>query len=68
MADRKHETSCAPLHLGMRIRTRLMHDGASVTPRDAVLRHDGEARFVINNFKGLSDAQKNRLLLFLRSL
>jgi CxxC motif-containing protein (DUF1111 family) len=63
----RNKLRTAPLW-GMRIRTRLMHDGGSVTPRDAVLRHDGEARFVINNFKGLSDAQKNRLLLFLRSL
>jgi CxxC motif-containing protein (DUF1111 family) len=53
---------------GLRVRTRLMHDGNSVTPRDAILRHDGEARFVINNFRGLSDQQKNQLLVFLRSL
>jgi CxxC motif-containing protein (DUF1111 family) len=53
---------------GLRIRTRLMHDGLSLTPRDAILRHDGEARFVINNFRGLSDSQKNQLLVFLRSL
>lgn len=57
----------APLW-GMRVRTRLMHDGLSLTPRDAILRHDGEARFVINNFRGLSDQQRNQLLIFLRSL
>jgi len=45
-----------------------MHDGNSLTPRDAILRHDGEARFVINNFRGLSDLQKNQLLVFLKSL
>jgi CxxC motif-containing protein (DUF1111 family) len=45
-----------------------MHDGASLTPRDAILRHDGEARFVINNFRNLTDLQKNQLLIFLRSL
>jgi CxxC motif-containing protein (DUF1111 family) len=45
-----------------------MHDGASLTPRDAILRHDGEARFVISNFRNLTDLQKNQLLIFLRSL
>ena len=63
----RNKVRTAPLW-GMRIRTRLMHDGLSLTPRDAILRHDGEARFVINNFRGLSDNQKNQLLVFLRSL
>lgn len=63
----RNKVRTAPLW-GVRIRTRLMHDGASLTPRDAILRHDGEARYVINNFRGLSDAQKNQLLIFLRSL
>ena len=63
----RNKVRTAPLW-GLRIRTRLMHDGASLTPRDAILRHDGEARFVINNFRGLTDQQKNQLLIFLRSL
>jgi CxxC motif-containing protein (DUF1111 family) len=63
----RNKVRTAPLW-GLRIRTRLMHDGGSLTPRDAILRHDGEARFVINNFRGLSDQQKNQLLIFLRSL
>jgi CxxC motif-containing protein (DUF1111 family) len=63
----RNKIRTAPLW-GLRIRTRLMHDGQSLTPRDAILRHDGEARFVINNFRGLSDQQKNQLLIFLRSL
>jgi CxxC motif-containing protein (DUF1111 family) len=63
----RNKIRTAPLW-GMRIRTRLMHDGFSLTPRDAILRHDGEARFVINNFRGLSELQKNQLLVFLRSL
>ena len=63
----RNKVRTAPLW-GLRIRTRLMHDGLSLTPRDAILRHDGEARFVINNFRGLSDQQKNQLLIFLRSL
>src|SRR5713226_2081990 len=36
----------APLW-GVRTRTRLMHDGKSLTPHDAILRHAGEAREVI---------------------
>ena len=63
----RNKIRTAPLW-GLRIRTRLMHDFQSLTPRDAILRHDGEARFVINNFRGLSDTQKNQLLIFLRSL
>lgn len=63
----RNKVRTAPLW-GLRVRTRLMHDFESLTPRDAILRHDGEARFVINNFRGLSDQQKNQLLIFLRSL
>lgn len=63
----RNKVRTAPLW-GLRIRTRLMHDGLSPTPRDAILHHGGEAGFVINNFRGLSDLQKNQLLIFLRSL
>lgn len=63
----RNKLRTAPLW-GLRTRTRLMHDGASLTPRDAILRHDGEARFVINSFRNLTDLQKNQLLIFLRSL
>jgi CxxC motif-containing protein (DUF1111 family) len=63
----RNKVRTAPLW-GLRMRTRLMHDGASVTPRDAILRHNGEAGFVTHNFQSLSDHQKNQLLVFLRSL
>lgn len=63
----RNKVRTAPLW-GVRVRTRLMHDGASLTIRDAILRHDGESRFVINNFRALSNAQKNQLLTFLSSL
>ena len=53
---------------GLRTRTRLMHDGASVTIADAILRHAGEATYVIDNYRTLGTAQKNQLLTFLRSL
>jgi CxxC motif-containing protein (DUF1111 family) len=63
----RNKLRTAPLW-GLRTRTRLMHDGVSLTFRDAILRHDGEARFVIDNFRALSNNQKNQLLTFLRSL
>jgi CxxC motif-containing protein (DUF1111 family) len=45
-----------------------MHDGESVTRLDAILRHGGEASFVISNFRFLSVSQKAQLLTFLNSL
>jgi len=57
----------APLW-GVRTRDRLMHDGESLTFRNAILRHAGQATDAANNFRALTDAQKNQLLAFLRSL
>lgn len=53
---------------GVRTRSRLMHDGASLTYEDAILRHGGQASAVTQTFKSLSAAQKNRLYAFLGSL
>lgn len=53
---------------GLRTRDRLMHDGLSVTRTDAILRHDGEARSVRDQFRFLSDQQKRQLITFLNSL
>jgi CxxC motif-containing protein (DUF1111 family) len=53
---------------GMRSRDRLMHDGASLTRNEAILRHAGEANSVINNYRNLSNTQKNQLVTFLNSL
>src|SRR5215831_14298599 len=53
---------------GVRTRDRLMHDGESLTRNDAILRHDGEANFVINNYRALSTNQKNQLITFINSL
>ncbi|HZQ91876.1 MAG TPA: di-heme oxidoredictase family protein [Terriglobales bacterium] len=53
---------------GLRTRIRLMHDGESLTRHDAIVRHAGEATGVINNYRGLSVAQKNALIAFLNSL
>ena len=57
----------APLW-GMRTRGRLMHDGETTNRNDAILRHAGEATFVINNYRNLSTTQKNQLITFLQSL
>lgn len=63
----RNKLRTAPLW-GLRTRDRLMHDGEALTVREAILRHDGEARFVTDNFRSLSNNQKNQLLIFLRSL
>jgi CxxC motif-containing protein (DUF1111 family) len=53
---------------GLRTRDRLMHDTLSLTRNEAILRHAGEATGVINNYRNLSVANKNRLIVFLNSL
>jgi CxxC motif-containing protein (DUF1111 family) len=57
----------APLW-GVRLHSRLMHDGLSVTLRDAVIRHGGEASDVTRHFQKLSPADQEAILEFLRSL
>jgi len=57
----------APLW-GLRLHSRLMHDGASLTFTDAILRHRGEAAHVTKKFEKLTPAEKAALLEFLRSL
>jgi CxxC motif-containing protein (DUF1111 family) len=57
----------APLW-GVRLHSRLMHDGASLTVHDAILRHGGEAAHVTEKFEKLKPEQKEALLEFLRSL
>ena len=52
----------------MRTRDRLMHDGASLTLNDAILRHAGEAATVTSNYRALTANQRNQILFFLRSL
>jgi CxxC motif-containing protein (DUF1111 family) len=53
---------------GTRTRPRHMHDGESLTFSDAILRHAGEARGVINNYRALTTTQQNQLITFLQSL
>ncbi|HEX8500037.1 MAG TPA: di-heme oxidoredictase family protein [Pyrinomonadaceae bacterium] len=63
----RRKVRTAPLW-GVRTRTRLMHDGASLTFSEAILRHAGEATSVINNYKLLTATQKRQLITFLESL
>ncbi len=57
----------APLW-GVRLHSRLMHDGASLTLRDAIVRHRGESAHVTEKFEKLKAAEQEALLEFLRSL
>ena len=57
----------APLW-GVRLRSRLMHDGEATTLRDAILRHAGEATEVTRRFGKLKPKDQEALLQFLRSL
>jgi CxxC motif-containing protein (DUF1111 family) len=53
---------------GLRTRSRLMHDGASLTRYDAILRHDREARPVVQAYLRLNQQQRDSLMAFLGSL
>jgi CxxC motif-containing protein (DUF1111 family) len=53
---------------GVRTRTRLMHDGQSITFERAILRHRGQAEPVTDAYQALSDRLKRRLIAFLGSL
>jgi len=57
----------APLW-GVRMRSMLMHDGASLTFRDAITRHRGEASDVTKRFEGSSKQEQEAILAFLGSL
>ena len=63
----RNKLRTAPLW-GSRSRDRLMHDGASLTRNEAILRHAGESTSVINSYRSLSTTQKNQLIAFLNSL
>jgi CxxC motif-containing protein (DUF1111 family) len=53
---------------GTRTRDRHMHDGNSLTFTDAILRHAGEARGVLNQFRALAGTQQSQIVTFLHSL
>jgi CxxC motif-containing protein (DUF1111 family) len=63
----RNKIRTAPLW-GLRVRSRLMHDAASVDLGDAIRRHQGEAEEVTGRFFKLKPAEKKALLAFLQSL
>jgi CxxC motif-containing protein (DUF1111 family) len=63
----RNKLRTAPLW-GLRVRSRLMHDGASVELSDAVRRHKGEAEEVTERFSKLPSTDRKALLAFLQSL
>jgi CxxC motif-containing protein (DUF1111 family) len=63
----RNKIRTAPLW-GVRLRPRLMHDGASLTLQDAVVRHRGEAEDVIERFKKLKTGDQEAIIQFLTSL
>lgn len=65
--DTANKLRTAPLW-GLHIKSRFMHDNASLTLTGAIQRHAGEARGVIANFKALSPEQQQQLITFLKSL
>ena len=63
----RNRVRTAPLW-GARLRTRLMHDGTSLTFVDAILRHRGEADEAARVFRRLGRTDQESILEFLRSL
>jgi CxxC motif-containing protein (DUF1111 family) len=67
LARTQNKVRTAPLW-GVRLRPRLMHDQASLTLRDAIIRHGGEASDVTQRFRRLSRREQQAIITFLRSL
>jgi CxxC motif-containing protein (DUF1111 family) len=63
----RNKMRTAPLW-GVRLRPRLMHDGESLTFREAILRHKGEASHVSQQFEKLKRDDQEAIIAFLRSL
>jgi len=63
----RNKIRTAPLW-GVRFRPRLMHDGASLTFHDAILRHHGEANHVSQQFEKLKRDDQEAIIEFLKSL
>jgi CxxC motif-containing protein (DUF1111 family) len=67
VARTQNKVRTAPLW-GVRLRPRLMHDQASLTLRDAIVRHGGEASKVTQRFRTLSRREQEAIIAFLQSL
>ena len=63
----RNKIKTAPLW-GLRLRSRLMHDGTSVELGDAIRRHKGEAATATERFSRLKPTEQKALLAFLQSL
>jgi CxxC motif-containing protein (DUF1111 family) len=63
----RNKIRTAPLW-GVRLRPRLMHDGASLTLRNAIRRHRGEADRVSRQFEKLTSEDQKAIVEFLKSL
>jgi CxxC motif-containing protein (DUF1111 family) len=63
----RNKIRTAPLW-GVRLRPRLMHDGASLTLLDAIERHRGEASHVTQKFEKLKRPEQDAVIEFLMSL
>ena len=63
----RNKIRTAPLW-GVRLRPRLMHDGASMTLLDAINRHHGEASHDQEEFEHLQRSEKEAIVEFLESL
>jgi CxxC motif-containing protein (DUF1111 family) len=63
----RNKIRTAPLW-GVRLRPRLMHDGASLTLLDAINRHHGEANHVVEKFEKLKRPDQEAIIEFLKSL
>src|SRR6267143_865614 len=63
----RNKIRTAPLW-GVRLRSRLMHDGASLTLLEAITRHRREASHVTLQFKRLKRSDQEAIIEFLKSL
>ena len=63
----RNKIRTAPLW-GVRLRPRLMHDGASLTLLDSIRRHSGEAGHVVQQFDKLKRPEQEAIIDFLKSL
>src|SRR6202171_2083909 len=63
----RNKIRTAPLW-GVRLRPRLMHDGASTTILEAITRHRGEANHVTQQFEKLKRPDQEAIIEFLKSL
>jgi CxxC motif-containing protein (DUF1111 family) len=63
----RNKIRTAPLW-GVRLRPRLMHDGASLTLLEAITRHRGESGHVTQQFEKLKRPDQEAIIYFLKSL